>query len=105
MKELTELPGVARKTANIVLSNAFGIVEGIAVDTHVSRLARRLGLSKEKNRDKIETELMSLYRKEDWFELTNLFIAHGRDTCTARRPKCQQCNVQIHCPSAFKFNE
>ncbi len=100
IEEMTKLPGVARKTANIVLSNAFGIIEGVAVDTHVMRLSRRLGFTKEKNRDKIERRLMNLFPKERWFELTNLLITHGRNICTARRPKCGRCSVNYLCPSA-----
>lgn len=104
IEEMTKLPGVARKTANIVLSNAFGINEGVAVDTHVMRLSKRLGFTKEKNREKIERDLMSLFPKEQWFELTNLLIAHGRNICMARRPKCGKCEVNYLCPSAFTFN-
>ena len=104
IEEMTKLPGVARKTANIVLSNAYGIIEGVAVDTHVMRLSKRLGLTEQKNRDKIERDLMSLFPKEQWFELTNLLIAHGRSVCTARRPKCGECVVNGLCPSAFTFD-
>lgn len=102
MEEMVKLPGVARKTANIVLSNAYGINEGIAVDTHVLRLSQRMGFTKEKNRDKIESDLMNLYPKDDWFELTNLLITHGRKICTARKPKCAECVINKLCPSAFK---
>ncbi|MEX2706941.1 MAG: endonuclease III [Candidatus Freyrarchaeum guaymaensis] len=102
LEELVKLPGVARKTANIVLSNAYGINEGIAVDTHVMRLAQRMGFTSEKNRDKIERDLMNLFPKEDWFEMTNLLITHGRRVCTARKPKCGDCVVNKLCPSAFK---
>jgi endonuclease-3 len=102
--DLTKLHGVARKTANIVLSNAFDINEGIAVDTHVMRLSRRLGFIKEKNRNKIERDLMDLFPKDQWFEVTNLLIAHGRNICVARNPKCRECVVNQHCPSAFTFN-
>lgn len=104
IEELTELPGVARKTANIVLSNVFDINEGVAVDTHVMRLSKRLGFTKEKNRDKIERDLMNLFPKEQWFEVTNLLIAHGRNVCTARNPKCKDCVVNHLCPSAFTFD-
>jgi len=104
IEEMTKLPGVARKTANIVLSNAYGITEGVAVDTHVMRLSRRLGLTEQKNRDKIERDLMRVFPKEQWFELTNLLIAHGRSVCTARRPKCGECVVNELCPSAFTFD-
>ena len=104
IEEMTRLPGVARKTANIVLSNAFHIHEGVAVDTHVMRLSKRLGFTKEKNREKIERDLMKLFPKEQWFALTNLLIAHGRNTCIARHPKCRECAVSNLCPSAFTFD-
>jgi len=103
IEEMTKLPGVARKTANIVLSNAFGIIEGIAVDTHVMRLSKRLNFSSENNRDKIERDLMNIFPKEHWFEVSNLLIAHGRKICTARRPKCEKCIINYLCPSAFNF--
>jgi endonuclease-3 len=103
MEEMVRLPGVARKTANLVLSNAYGVNEGIAVDTHVMRLAQRLGFTKEeKNRDKIEIDLMGLFPKDDWFELTNLLVTHGRRICTAKKAKCGECVVNKLCPSAFK---
>jgi endonuclease-3 len=104
IEELTQLHGVARKTANIVLSNAFGINEGVAVDTHVMRLSKRLGFTSEKDRDKIEKELMALFPKDQWSELTDLLIAHGRNVCMARRPKCSECPVSQLCPSAFTFD-
>jgi len=104
IKEMTRLPGVARKTANIVLSNAFGINEGIAVDTHVIRLSERLDLTKEKNREKIEEDLMKLYPKTQWFEVSNLLITHGRRICVARHPKCGACLLSKLCPSAFTFD-
>jgi len=104
IEEMTRLPGVARKTANIVLSNAFGIVEGIAVDTHVMRLSERLDLTKEKNREKIEEDLMKLYPKTQWFEVSNLLITHGRRICVARHPKCGACLLNKLCPSAFTFD-
>jgi endonuclease-3 len=101
MEEMVKLPGVARKTANIVLSNAYGVNEGIAVDTHVMRLSQRLGFTKEeKNRDKIEIDLMKLFPKDDWFELTNLLVTHGRKICTAKKAKCGECVVNKLCPSA-----
>ncbi len=103
MEELTKLPGVARKTANIVLGNAYGIVEGIAVDTHVKRLAQRLGLSKNKSPEKIEKELMELFSKKDWFKLTYLLIDHGRAVCKAQKPRCDKCGLNEVCPSAFKI--
>ena len=103
MDELTALPGVARKTANIVLSNAFGVVEGIAVDTHVRRLAQRLGLSKNKDPNKIEKDLMELVPKKQWPKLTDLLIFHGRRVCTAKNPNCRDCTINKLCPSAFTF--
>lgn len=104
MSELIELPGVARKTANIVLYNAFGIVEGIAVDTHVRRLSQRLGLADTDNPEKIEEELMKIIHKEAWMKTTDLLIFHGRQVCIARKPKCNICVLNKICPSAFAFN-
>lgn len=104
MSELTSLPGVARKTANIVLWNAYGAIEGIAVDTHVQRLAQRLGLSENKNPNKIERDLMALIPKDQWPELTNLLISHGRRVCVARKPKCTICIVNRLCRSAFSHD-
>lgn len=101
--QLVSLPGVGRKTANIVLSDAFGVIEGIAVDTHVRRLAQRLGLSKHKDPDKIEMDLMELFPKKQWPKLTDLLIFHGRRVCTARKPKCKGCVTNKLCPSAFTF--
>jgi len=103
MEELLTLPGVGRKTANIVLSNAYGIHEGIAVDTHVRRLASRLGLSKERSPDKIEKDLMELFPKEDWIKVTDTLIFHGRKVCSAKKPACDICVVSSFCPSAFSF--
>jgi endonuclease-3 len=103
MEELITLPGVARKTANIVLSKAFGVVDGIAVDTHVKRLAQRLGLTANKNPEKIERDLMMCFPKESWSELTDLLIFHGRRVCTARNPNCKDCIPSTLCPSAFAF--
>ena len=104
MEELLELPGVARKTANIVLSNAFGIVEGIAVDTHVRRLSERLGLTQNKNQDKIEQDLMKIVPKEMWMRFSDLLIFHGRRTCMAKKQKCGECILNKICPSAFTFS-
>jgi endonuclease-3 len=101
--ELTILPGVARKTANLVLSNAFGINQGIAMDTHVRRLSKRLGLSEKKQSDKMERDLMELIPKEKWFDFTYLIVAHGRNVCTARNPRCEECVLKGLCPSAFTF--
>ena len=103
MEELTALKGVARKTANIVLGNAFGIVEGIAVDTHVWRLAHRLGLSDKKNRDKIEADLMEVFPREKWLAVNYLLIEHGRRVCDAKKPDCGGCVLSGLCPSAFTF--
>lgn len=104
MNEMVELPGVARKTANIVLSNAYGVVEGIAVDTHVRRLSQRLGLTENKNPDKIERDLMEIVPKAHWEKITDLLIFHGRNICVARKPKCGSCVLNKICPSAFTFN-
>lgn len=99
MEELLELPGVARKTANIVLANAYGKVEGIPVDTHVRRLAQRLGFTKEKDPQKIEQDLMALLPREDWAVVPYVLQAHGRKVCKARKPLCDQCVVAHLCPS------
>ena len=103
MEELLELPGVARKTANIVLYNAYGTIVGIAVDTHVRRLSERLGLTQQKDQDKIEKDLMQITPKEKWMELTDLLIFHGRQICIAKKPKCEVCVLNKICPSAFTF--
>jgi len=103
MNELLELPGVARKTANIVLSNAYGIIEGIAVDTHVRRLSQRLGLTENEDPNKIETDLMQIVPKENWARITDLLIFHGRKICTAKKPRCDICVLNKICPSAFTF--
>jgi len=104
MEELIELPGVARKTANIVLSKAYGVTAGLAVDTHVRRLAQRLGLSQNSNPDKIERDLMNLISKDKWIRITDLLIFHGRRVCVARKPKCSFCVLNKICPSAFSFS-
>lgn len=101
MEGLMSLPGVARKTANIVIANAYGKVEGIAVDTHVFRLAHRLGLTDEKDPDKVERDLTSLLPREDWYAVNYRFIDHGRAVCTAKRPICGACLLSDICPSAF----
>jgi endonuclease-3 len=103
MDELLTLPGVARKTANIVLSGAFGKIEGIAVDTHVKRLSERLGLSTNTDQDKIEKDLMNLVPKNDWSVFTLLLIHHGRNICMAKKPLCKECVLNKICPSAFTF--
>ncbi len=104
MEELTMLPGVARKTANIVLSNAFGVIEGIAVDTHVKRVSQRLGLTKNTNADKIGKDLMAIVPREQWARITDLLIFHGRRICTAKKPNCAGCVLNKICPSAFTFD-
>jgi endonuclease-3 len=104
MEELTRMKGVARKTANIVLGNAFGIVEGVAVDTHVWRLSHRLGLSEQKSRDKIERDLMEAFPREKWLAVNCLLIEHGREVCDAKKPKCDECVLNNLCPSAFTFS-
>jgi endonuclease-3 len=104
MEKLLELPGVARKTANIVLSNAYGVVEGIAVDTHVRRLSERLGLTDSKDPDKIEQDLMEIVPKDKWMRFTDLLIFHGRRVCMAKKPKCESCVLNKLCPSAFTFS-
>jgi endonuclease-3 len=101
MADLLELPGVARKTANVVLGTAFGIATGIVVDTHVTRLARRLGLSRETTPEKIETDLMQIVPQRRWILFSHQLIWHGRRTCHARRPNCDACRLAPHCPSAF----
>jgi len=104
MEELLELPGVARKTANIVLFNSFRVTAGIAVDTHVGRLSQRLGLAATDNPVKIEQELMAITPKDKWMPLTDLLIFHGRQVCTAKKPKCDVCVLNKICPSAFTFS-
>lgn len=100
MEELIKLPGVARKTANIVLGHAYGKNEGIAIDTHMRRVTARLGLTKNTNPEKIEKDLMRIVPKENWIEITDLLISHGRETCTARNPRCSICLIKHLCPSA-----
>lgn len=101
MEQLLELPGVARKTANVVLGNAFDIKSGVVVDTHVTRLSHRLDLSQEKDPTKIERDLVELVPKKDWVIFSHLLIAHGRAICRARNPLCDQCPVEKLCPSSF----
>ena len=103
MEELLELPGVARKTANIVLNNSYGVVAGVAVDTHVHRLSQRLGLTENDDAAKIELDLMQITPKEKWMKLTDLLIFHGRQVCIARKPKCDICVLNKICPCAFAF--
>ena len=101
MEDLITLRGVARKTANIVMGNAFGKVEGIAVDTHVKRLANRLGFSEQSDPDKIEQDLMRVIPMDRWFDFTYVLIDHGRATCVARKPRCEECPVNHLCPSSL----
>ncbi|MDO9108383.1 MAG: endonuclease III, partial [Coriobacteriia bacterium] len=103
MEDLTRLPGVARKTANIVLGNAYGKVVGIAVDTHVFRLAHRFGLSAEHDPNKVERELMELFPASGWHRVNYDLISHGRSICDAKRPICGACMLSDVCPSAFKL--
>jgi len=98
MESLTLLPGVGRKTANVVLSNGFGRNDGFVVDTHVFRLSHRLGLVKGKTPEKVEQELMSLFPQADWAYLSHAFILHGRQICKARKPQCVDCPLQKNCP-------
>lgn len=99
MDKLLQLPGVARKTANIVLLNGFGKVDGIAVDTHVRRLSQRLGLTKNQDPQKIEQDLMKILDKKEWGKFSYLLIDHGRKICDAKKPKCLECILQKLCPS------
>ncbi len=103
MEELVKLPGVARKTANIVLFHSFGKNEGIAVDTHVRRVSGRMGLTENTDPVKIEQDLMLLFDRKKWGNVSNLLIAHGRKTCDARKPLCAECVVRKLCPSAKEF--
>ncbi len=100
MDELLTLPGVGRKTANVVLGNAFGLNEGVVVDTHVARLSKLLGLTRQTDPVKIEQALMKLFPRDDWALLSHLLIFHGRRVCIARRPKCGECVLADLCPSA-----
>ncbi len=104
MERLLTLDGVGRKTANVVLGNAFGI-PGIAVDTHVRRLSQRLGFSKESDPTKIEFDLMKLFPSKNWTALCHLLMSHGRRVCTARVPKCEACVINEMCPAAFKLSD
>ena len=100
MAALLELPGVARKTANVVLGVAFQVADGVVVDTHVSRLSQRLGFTREKDPAKIERDLMDVVPKADWIDIGHLLIHHGRAICAARKPACGACPLQDLCPSA-----
>ena len=103
MEELLELSGVARKTANIALYNAYGVTAGIAVDTHVHRLSQRLGLTEQDKPERIEQDLMQITPKDKWMKLTDLLIFHGRQICIAQKPKCADCVLNAYCPCAFAF--
>jgi endonuclease-3 len=103
MALLNDLPGVGRKTANVVLGEVFGKVEGIVVDTHVARLSQRLGLTKEKNAVTIERDLMSILPKRNWYRFSHSLILHGRAVCKARTPDCRHCPLQKFCPSSTVF--
>lgn len=103
MEELLTLGGVARKTANVVMGNAFGIASGVVVDTHVSRLSQRLGLTKQTTPEKIELDLQKLVPQDDWVMFSHWLIFHGRQVCHARKPKCRQCVLSDTCPSYSKF--
>jgi len=98
--EMVRLPGVGRKTANVVLGNAFGINEGIAVDTHVRRVSGRLGLTRHTDPEKIELDLMNLVPRERWTDLSHLLIFHGRAVCRAPKPRCEDCTLSDICPSS-----
>lgn len=101
VEELLLLPGVARKTANVVLGNAFGVASGVVVDTHVGRLSQRLGLTDNQQPEKIERDLMELVPKRDWIDFSHLLIYHGRKICKARAPRCGECVVETLCPSSL----
>jgi len=105
MADLLKLPGVARKTANVVLGNAFGIIDGFVVDTHIGRLARRFGWTTNEDPVKVEQDLMRLVPRQDWLDLSHLLIFHGRAICQARKPLCQRCTLSKNCPSAFQINQ
>jgi endonuclease-3 len=98
LEALTSLPGVGRKTANVVLGNAFGLATGIVVDTHVKRLAFRLGLTREKTPEKVEHDLLKLVREKDWIQFSHWLITHGRQVCKARSPQCDRCFLSDLCP-------
>lgn len=98
MGKLVELPGIGRKTANVVLGTAYGIAVGVVVDTHVARLSRRLGLSRQKDPEKIEKDLVEQFVQQEWIALSHRLIQHGRRVCTARSPKCNECPLKSLCP-------
>ncbi len=100
LSSLESLPGVGRKTANVILGNAFGINEGMVVDTHIGRLSRRLGLSGHNDPKKVEADLIKLFPRDSWKDLSHWLISHGRAVCAARKPACVSCPLASHCPSA-----
>ncbi len=104
MNEILLLPGVARKTANVVLTSAYGVIEGIVVDTHVKRLSQRLGLTKNDKPEKIEKDLMNIVPKDKWAQFAFLLISHGRKTCQARKPICSKCVLNDLCPSQTRYS-
>ena len=103
MDKLLELPGVARKTANVVLGNGYGITSGVVVDTHIKRLSRRFKWTEERSPEKIERDLMELIPKKDWIKITHQLIAHGRKVCISRKPRCMECFLSKECPSSEMF--
>ena len=105
MKELVELAGVGRKTANVILGDVWGISEGIVVDTHVRRLSNLIGLVDSENPEIIERELMKIIPKKDWYEYSHFLILHGRDKCIARRPKCEECEINSVCKHYEKLTK
>jgi len=105
MKGLTSLPGVGRKTANVIMGNAFGIKDsGITVDTHVKRIAKRLGFTEQTTAKKVEQDLMKIVPQEEWVDITHLLISHGREVCKARKPRCNICPLSDICEEAFEFD-
>jgi len=104
MEDLMKIPGVARKSANVIMQELWGIADGIVVDTHVKRVSNRLGLTKERDPEKIEKELMKLIPRESWRNFSGAMVLHGRYICTAKSPKCEECPLNEICPSAFKIS-
>lgn len=104
MSELTTIPGIGRKSANIILSDAFGIVEGIAVDTHVTRLSKKIGFTDSTDVAVIEKDLMKKIPKELWGSINHTLVEHGKNVCIARRPKCSECNIRKYCREYLKTN-
>ena len=104
MKKLLSLPGIGRKSANVILLEAFGITEGIAVDTHVKRISNKIGLSLEKDPEKIEQDLIQLYQKKYYKDINHIFVWHGRKTCIAKKPLCEKCTIKRYCEYYKKLN-